>query len=257
MSKPVHPLKQEINNSFSKSLVPEDKAKIENSSAFVKIKGNLFSLNFFRFNLNEKSNFAVQLKELRDHKWENITNDKINEFSQQFKKIILNSPEIVQMLCNFKLFDSLNQPITFEVIEENEVTKKIEQYINSDSEKENTTNEYCEEELNNMDNENAKDSTLANNEIYQTSDLQNMDTEEKDTNETKDETKSEHNENEIMNGLKYSNDEFLKFFCFDDVDTIIYDMESIDVVKQLNNMLNKVWIPPIFTNNYLFFPLPK
>ena len=119
MSKPVHPLKQEINNSFSKSLVPEDKAKIENSSAFVKIKGNLFSLNFFRFNLNEKSNFAVQLKELRDHKWENITNDKINEFSQQFKKIILNSPEIVQMLCNFKLFDSLNQPITFEVIEEN------------------------------------------------------------------------------------------------------------------------------------------
>ena len=253
MSKPVHPLKQEINNSFSKSLVPEDKAKIENSSAFVKIKGNQYSFFFFRFNLKEKSFFPVQLEELRDHKWENITNDKINEFSQQFKKIILNSPEIVQMLCNFKLFDSLNQPITFEVIEENEVTKKIEQYINSDSEKENTTNEYCEEELNNMDNENAKDSTLANNEIYQSSDI---DTEE-DTNEAKKDIKSEHNENERMNVLKYRNDEFLKFFLFDDVNIIIYDMESIDVVKQLNNMLNKVWIPPIFTNNYLFFPLPK
>ena len=253
MSKPVHPLKQEINNSFSKSLVPEDKAKIENSSAFVKIKGNQYSFFFFRFNLKEKSYFAVQLEELRDHKWESITNDKINEFSQQFKKIILNSPEIVQMLCNFKLFDSLNQPITFEVIEENEVTKKIEQYINLDSEKENTTNEYCEEELNNMDNENAKDSTLANNEIYQSSDI---DTEE-DTNEAKKDIKSEHNENEKMNALKYRNDEFLKFFLFDDVNIIIYDMESIDVVKQLNNMLNKVWIPPIFTNNYLFFPLPK
>ena len=254
MSKLVLPLKQEINNSFSKSLVPEDKAKIENSSAFVKIKGNLFSLYFFRFNLNEKTNFADQLKELRDHKWENITNDKINEFSQQFKKIILNSPEIFQMLCNFKLFDSLNQPITFEVIEENEVTKKIEQSINLDSEKENTTNEYCEEELNNMDNENAQDSTLANNEIYQSSDI---DTEAEDTKEAKNDIKSEHNENERMNDLRYSNDEFLKFFCFNNVNTIIYDMESIDVVKQLNNMLNKVWIPPIFTNNYLFFPLPK
>ena len=43
-----------------------------------------------------------------------------------------------------------------------------------------------------MDNENAKDSTLANNEIYQSSDI---DTEE-DTNEAKKDIKSEHNENE-------------------------------------------------------------
>ena len=161
------------------------------------------------------------------------------------------------MLCNFKLFDSLNQSITFEVIEENEVTQKIEQSINMDSEKENTTNDYCQQQINIMDNKNAEDSTLFNNEIFQTSDLQNMDTEEEDTNGTKDETKSGRNENEKMNDLKYRNDEFLKFFCFDDVDTIIYDMESIDVVKRLNNMLNKFWIPPIFTNNYLFFPLPK
>ena len=56
MSKPVHPLKQEINNSFSKSFVPEDKTKIDYFRVVTGIGyGNDASTGIIKIDLNNKN----------------------------------------------------------------------------------------------------------------------------------------------------------------------------------------------------------
>ena len=253
ISYPSLALKQELITSLSNASNRIIKKESENLSMLVRRSGKLY------FKLKDNSNIIFLLKELQDSKGK-IIRDKLFQFYNQNSQLFINSPEIIKMLSNYKIFDKLNTPIIPEETEDNEKNSETPK----NCEEQNIGN-ICEEQFSNMDNYYEKMSTLGHNQEY--NDYIPEDSNLKKTGselDTKEKTKSEKEKKEIKELIK-SIDEFsnkIKIYSLNDsIDTLICDINILDVEKYLeffsNNNSFQDWISPKFKESYFYIPLPN